>query len=122
MRFFFPGANDTTQAQERFRAIQDRAGGEVGAVKSARIYSLRFEQDGALRTISVGGTFSRADNHPILAIFETPEAFYVYTGVLDTVDGPPVRIGRERVKWAEEFTDQREGASVAAAAPHGGSE
>jgi hypothetical protein len=120
MRFFIPGANDRRQAEERFHAIQDRVGAEVGAVNSSRIYSVRFEQDGVMRTISVGGTLSRTDNHPILAIFEAPEGFYVYTGVLDMVDGPPTRIGRDLVRWAEEFTDRH--GSMAAAPEHRGVE
>jgi hypothetical protein len=102
MRFFIPGASDKIQGEESFQNLRARVEAEVGPIADRRIYSIRFDQDGALKMVSVGS--SGADLPPVLAVFQGRGDYYVCRGTPGVLTERVERIDGRSVVMVQDFT------------------
>ena len=106
MRFFVPLANDPRHSEELYGKIRGRLPAPDPEISDRRIYSLKFEHNGSLHSLVVGGHCQiLGDAGPVMAIFETGKGeHYICTPKRGAFEGEPYRIDRHSISGIEEFS------------------
>jgi len=101
MRFFIPRVinHDPHRLYERIRSNLQHS-----SLTDRKIYRIKFEQDGSVQNLAVGGSFRLFSSEPVLAIVEAESAYFVCTPHHGGIEGEPLMVPRDRALEVEAFT------------------
>jgi len=101
MRFFIPRviSHDPDRLYELIRSNLQHS-----SLTDRKIYRIKFEQDGSVQNLAVGGNFRLFSSEPVLAIVEAESAYFVCTPHHGGIEGEPLMVPRDRALEVEAFT------------------
>jgi len=101
MRFFVPGiiTDNPHVLYERIRSNLEHS-----TLTDRRIYRIKFEQDGSVQNLAVGGSCRQFGSEPVLAIVEAESGYFVCTPHHGGIEGEPLMVPRDRALEVETFT------------------